>query len=340
MRPGPIRPTFPRIAAMRRRLLLVLALFLLPACGDLFTTAAAVVDGRTIEEDRFRRELDFLLADPRVAQQIPAGPEGDVRRRDLARQYLTFLIHQQFVEGYAGTHELRADPAEVDGLLQEQVNQLGGREEFERILRDAEATEADVRHLIEQQILRQEVVDAVVAEQVGEDELRQRYEDRVLEFSQVHVAHILVSTEREAQRLRDRATPQNFAELARRFSEDPASAPNGGDLGPQRAADLVAPFARAALRIPVGEIGGPVQTEFGFHLLHVLDRTTQSFEEIRDVLLQEVRGDVFTRWLLDRVAAAEIRVNPRYGAFDEATGRVVPRTSSTPSPVPSVQLQP
>jgi parvulin-like peptidyl-prolyl isomerase len=323
-----------------RRSLPILLVFLLAGCGGLFTTAAAVVNGRTIEEDRFLRELDFLLADPRVAQQIPAGRQGDLRRQDLARQYLTFLIHQQFVEGYAGAHDLGAEPAEVDRLLQEQVNQLGGPEAFERILREAGATEADVRHLLEQQLLRQQVAEAVVAEQVGEAELRQRYEDRVLEFSQVHVAHILVSTEREAQRLLDRATPQNFADLARRFSDDPASAQNGGDLGPQRAADLVAPFARAALRIPVGEIGGPVQTEFGFHLIHVLDRTTQSFEEVRDLLLEEVRGDVFTRWLLDRVAAAEIRVNPRYGAFDQASGRVVPRTSSTPSPVPTIQLQP
>jgi parvulin-like peptidyl-prolyl isomerase len=320
--------------------LLLVILGMLAGCGNLFTTGAAVVNGRTIEEDRFLRELDFLLADPRVAQQIPAGREGELRRQDLARQYLTFLIHQQFVEGYAGTHDLGADPAEVEGLLREQVAQVGGREAFERILRQAGASEADVRHLLEQQILRQQVAEAVVAERVGETELRERYEDRVLEFSQVHVAHILVPTEREAQRILDRATPGNFADLARRFSEDPGSAPNGGDLGPQLASDLVAPFARAALRIPVGEIGGPVQTDFGFHLIHVLDRSTQGFDEVRDQLLEEIRGDVFTQWLLDRVAGADIRVNPRYGAFDEGTGSVMPRTASSPSPVPSVQLQP
>ncbi|MGH2675112.1 MAG: peptidylprolyl isomerase [Actinomycetota bacterium] len=325
---------------MRRLPVSVAALVLLTSCGNLFTTAAAVVNDRTIEEDRFVRELDFLLADPRFAQQVSTGEQGEQQRRDVARQYLTFLIHQQFVEVYAQFRDLQADRAELDQLLQRQVAELGGQAEFDRILRRAGAGEGDVRHLLEQQLLRRLVAEAIVTERVGEDELRQRYEDRVLEFSEVHVAHILVSSEREARRIRERATPQSFADLARRFSEDTASAQNGGDLGPQRAVDLVGPFARAALRIPVGEIGGPVETDFGFHVLQVIDRQTQSFDEVRETLLEEVRGDVFTDWLLERVEAAEIRVNPRYGTFDDRTGAVIARTRSTPAPAPSVQLEP
>jgi foldase protein PrsA len=325
---------------MRRFLALPLAACLLASCGNLFTTAAAVVNGRRIEEDRFVRELDFLLADPRFAEQIPSGEAGEGRRKDLARQFLTFLIHQQFVEGFAETHDLEVDETEVDGLLQQQVTELGGRASFDRILRQSGASEGDVRHLLEQQVLRRQVADAVVAEQVSEGSLRQTYEDRILEFTEVHVAHILVQTEREAERIRREATPKTFASLARRFSQDPGSAPNGGDLGTQRASDLVGPFARATLRIPVGEIGGPVQTDFGFHVIHVLDRTTQPFEEVRDSLVEDLRGQVFADWLVGQVRSAEIRVNPRYGYFDERTGAVAPRTRSTPAPAPSVQLQP
>jgi hypothetical protein len=49
---------------------------------------------------------------------------------------------------------------------------------------------------------------------------------------------------------------------------------------------------------------------------------------------------VFTDWLLEQVRAAEIRVNPRYGAFEETSGQVIARTESTPSPPPEVQVQP
>jgi parvulin-like peptidyl-prolyl isomerase len=312
----------------------------LTSCGNLFTTGAAVVNDRTIEEDRFVRELDFLLADPRFAQQIPAGEAGRAQRQELSRQYLTFLIHQTFVDVYAEANDIEVDEGDIDGLLQQQVTQLGGQAEFDRLLRQTGTDEGDVRRLLERQVLRQRVADAVVTERLGDDELRARYDQRLLEFSEVTVAHILVSSEREAERIVKQATPNNFASLARRFSEDTASAQNGGELGVQRAADLVEPFARAALRIPVGEIGGPVETEFGFHIIHVIDRRTRSFEEVRDMLLEEARGQVFTDWLLERVDAADIRVNPRYGAFDERTGTVVARRRSSPAPAPSVQIEP
>jgi foldase protein PrsA len=327
---------------MRRTLPLLLsaATLLAGACGDLLSTAAATVDGRKIDEDRFVRELDFLLGDPRVGQQFPAGEAGELQREDVGRRYLTFLIHQQLVERFADERSIEVDGSEVDALLQQQVADLGGQAQFDGLLRRAEATEGDVRHLLEQQLLRQKVAEAVVAEEVPQQQLRQIYEERVLEFSEVHVAHILVPSEREAERVADQATPQNFSALARRFSEDTASAQNGGDLGPQRAADLVSPFARAALRIPVGEVGGPVETDFGFHLIHVMERETLPFEEVQQQLLEEVRGDVFTGWLLERLELAEVRVNPRYGYFDETSGAVLERSATSPKPTPSIQLAP
>jgi foldase protein PrsA len=327
---------------MHRTLLLLLAVAmpLLSACGDLLSTAAATVDGRKIDEERFVRELDFLLADPRIGQGIPAGQAGELQREDVGRRYLTFLIHQQLVERFADDHEIDVEGSEVDALLQQQVADLGGQAQFDGLLRQAGATDGDVRHLLEQQLLRQKVAEAVVAEEVTEQQLRQTYDDRVLEFSEVHVAHILVSNEREAERIAEQATPQNFATLATRFSEDTASAQNGGDLGRQRAVDLVGPFAQASLRIPLGELGGPVETDFGFHLIHVIERQTLPFEEVQQQLLEEVRGDVFTGWLVERLERAEIRVNPRYGYFDDTSGAVMERTATSPEPTPSIQLAP
>jgi parvulin-like peptidyl-prolyl isomerase len=319
---------------------LLVAALSLAACSDLLTTAAATVDGRKIREDAFVRQLDFLLQDPRFAAQLPTGEEGETARKDLGRQYLTFLIHQQVVHDYADSHDVEVDAAAVDALYQDQITQLGGPEAFATLLRDSGATERDVRLLFEEQVLRQNVAEAVVAEQLGEDRLRQEYENRILEFSQVHVAHILVETQEEAKDLLQKATPENFADLARRFSLDQGSAANGGDLGPQSPANLVQPFAGATLEIPVGDVGGPVQTEFGWHLIHVIDRQTQPFEAVRADLLQELRGQVFTDWLLESLKTSEVRVNPRFGYYDEESGSVLERTSSSPLPVPSIQLQP
>ena len=325
-----------------RRLIppLTIAILTLTGCSDLLTTAAATVDGNKIDEDEFVRELDFLLADPRFAQQLPTGEEGELARKELARQYLTFLIHQQVVRGYADEHRLEVNGAEVDALYDQQVAELGGQARFYALVRSAGATERDVRGLLEEQVLRQQVAESVVEEELGDERLRQEYEERMLEFSQVHVAHILVESQRSAEQLLERATPQNFAALALRFSLDQGSGAAGGDLGTQRAVDLVRPFAEQTLEIPVGKVGGPVRTEFGWHIIHVIDRKTQPFEAARDALLEELRGQVFTDWLLGRLELAEVRVNPRYGYFDEASGSVLERTSTSPLPTPQVQLQP
>jgi foldase protein PrsA len=326
-----------------RRPLLIVALasaVVLGSCGDFFSTAAATVDGQKIDEDRFARQLDFLLADPRFAGQLPAGEQGEQARKELTRNFLTFLIHQQVVQDFAGERDIEVTGEEVNALLDQRVAEIGGREAFEDQLRRTGATESDVRDLFEQQLLRERVAEAVVAEEVPESQLRQTYEERSLEFSRVHTAHILVDTEREAEEILRQATPQNFADLARRFSDDTTSAQNGGDLGIQRGSDLVRPYALAAQEIPVGEVGGPVESQFGFHLIHVIDREMIPFEEARSQLLDDVRVEVFTEWLMGRVDQAEIRVNPRYGFFNEETGTVMERTSTTPLPEPSVQVEP
>jgi foldase protein PrsA len=328
---------------VRRPLLRIVALasaLTLSACGDFFSTAAATVDGRKIDEEMFARQLDFLLADPRFAEQIPTGEQGELARKELTRNFLTFLIHQQVVRDFAEERDIDVSGQELNALLDQRIAEIGGRQAFEAQLNRTGATESDVRDLFEEELLRQRVAEAVVAQEVPESQLRQSYEQRALEFSRVHTAHILVPTEREAEEILRQATPQNFEDLARRFSEDTTSARNGGDLGTQRGSDFVRPYALAAQRIPVGEIGGPVETEFGFHVIHVIDRQEIPFEEARVQLLEEVRGQVFTEWLLGRVDQAEIRVNPRYGFFDEESGAVVERRSTTPEPEASVQVAP
>jgi parvulin-like peptidyl-prolyl isomerase len=324
---------------VRLRIVGALVAVLLTACGGFLATAAATVDGRKIDEDLFQSELDFLLSDPRFADQQLPGEQGEEQREQFARDFLTFLIHQEVVQSYASGNGIEAPDDEVDALLDQQIAALGGRERFQRLLQESGVSESQIRELFEQQVLREEVADAVTAEQASEEALMQTYRERELEFTQVDVAHILVPDRQEAQRLAKGATPDNFARLAQRFSEDPSSSVNGGDLGVQQAAGLVEPFARAALNIQVGEIGGPVQTEFGWHVIWVKDRQTQPFEEVRPQLLEEVRGEVFSNWLLQRVREAEIRVNPRYGAFDDRSGQVIPRTASSPEP-PPVQLEP
>ena len=89
---------------------------------------------------------------------------------------------------------------------------------------------------------------------------------------QVRAEHILVKTEKQAQDLKSRIEKgESFEELAREYSECP-SGRSGGDLGYFTYGQMVKPFETAAFKTEVGKISEPVQTQFGWHLIKVIDK--------------------------------------------------------------------
>ena len=86
-------------------------------------------------------------------------------------------------------------------------------------------------------------------------------------MSQVRASHILVADLNTAVTLKQKISEgSNFAELAKQHSTCP-SGQNGGDLGPFGRGMMVKPFEDAAFDSDVGTVVGPVQTQFGYHLI-------------------------------------------------------------------------
>jgi len=84
---------------------------------------------------------------------------------------------------------------------------------------------------------------------------------------QVQARHILVRNPEQISIIQQRlAAGEEFATLATQFSECPSKA-NGGDLGAFGPGQMVKPFEELAFSLPVGAIGGPVQTQFGMHMI-------------------------------------------------------------------------
>ena len=140
--------------------------------------------------------------------------------------------------------------------------------------------------------------------QPSEAELRKLYEAGKSGFSQpaaAHVLHILIKSEPGATPQADAAAKAkaenivkelragaDFAELARKNSEDPSSSGNGGDMGFVSMGQTVEPFERAIFSIPLNTISDPVRsTEYGYHIVKVTERrpeSVKSFEEVRPQL--------------------------------------------------------
>lgn len=94
----------------------------------------------------------------------------------------------------------------------------------------------------------------------------------------------------QIQTLAERAKTEDFSQLASKFSEDPGSKANGGNLGYMKKGQMVPEFERVAFNLRAGEISAPVKTSFGYHLIKVLERKepqAKSFDEIKFELAKE-----------------------------------------------------
>jgi len=148
-------------------------------------------------------------------------------------------------------------------------------------------------------------LEALAAQQsVSDADLRGAYEkskSRLEVPEKRHARHILVTGKDDAaalaqaqQVLAQAKAGKDFGELAKQYSQDPGSAHNGGDLGWAERSSFVAPFADALFGMAVGEIKGPVKTQFGYHIIR-LDEVqagkSKSFEEARSDLEAQLRRD-------------------------------------------------
>ncbi|MBF0499546.1 MAG: peptidylprolyl isomerase [Candidatus Riflebacteria bacterium] len=104
-----------------------------------------------------------------------------------------------------------------------------------------------------------------------------------------------VAAEEEAKKIAERIqNGADFSKLAEETSEDPGSKIKGGDLGSFGKGQMVKPFEEAAFAANIGEVKGPVRTQFGYHLIKVDGRTpahTRPIDEVHDEIVKKLKKE-------------------------------------------------
>ena len=133
--------------------------------------------------------------------------------------------------------------------------------------------------------------------------LRQAYDRMQYE---VRAAHILVKVGLEASpedtlaafnkikgiKKEVAKNPDSFEDVARQKSEDPSAQSNGGDLGYFTSLQMVYPFENLVYNTAIGEVGGPVRTKFGYHLVKVIDkRPARGKVKVAHIMVRSEEGD-------------------------------------------------
>ena len=172
--------------------------------------------------------------------------------------------------------------------------------------------------------------DFIGSAKVADAELQKAYNENIDSYRQperVKVRHILIKTQgkpkEEAPKLKAKAEDilkqlqhgADFADLAKKNSDDPGSAAKGGELGDIVRGQTVPNFEKAAFSLKPGELSPLVETEYGYHILQVeskQDAHTQSFDEVKPQLMAEAQKQAAAENLKRAVEAAraEAAKNP------------------------------
>jgi parvulin-like peptidyl-prolyl isomerase len=154
-------------------------------------------------------------------------------------------------------------------------------------------SEEVLRGAFENDLLRNKLLEALTADMLPSAE-------------QVWARHILISDPSQADVLhRLLLQGSDFAKAARDHSEDTSSGVNGGDLGWFGRGAMVPAFEEAAFSQEIGEIGEPVQSQFGYHIIQVLDRQELPLDASQ---LEQERNAVFSEWLDSEKVRAEFTI--------------------------------
>ena len=193
--------------------------------------------------------------------------------------------------------------------------------------------------------------------QVSDDEMKVQYQQDIQQYqvpNRVHVDHILLmtvgKTPAEVEEVHQKADDvlkqankkgANFEELAKKYSEDPGTKDKGGDLGWITKGQTVPEFEKAAFTLPKGSISDLVKTQYGFHIIKILDKETahtKTFDEVKDSIrapLMLAKADKQAADIADKLSAT-IRQNNKISLdelakqFHLTVGETRPVTATEP----------
>jgi foldase protein PrsA len=273
---------------------IVLGLLLIFATAFTKSETAASINGEKITKDELNTKLTEMYG-------------ADI---------LESLIANKVIEMEAAKEKVKVTGNEIDDELTKLQESYGGEEAFAAALEQNQVSMDRIREDIKIYLLAEKMIGASI--DVSEEEMKTYFEENKDSFDQkeqVKASHILVEDEETAIKVKEELDQgKDFAELAKEYSTDSSNAENGGDLGYFGKGEMAEEFEKTAFALEAGAISEPVKTEFGYHIIKLVDKKAEKAaefdehkEEIKQLLFdQEVQAE-YTNWLEEKKAEYEIK---------------------------------
>lgn len=236
------------------------------------------------------------------------------------------LVVKTLLDEEAKKRNIKVTKADMDEAIKVVVDKTGSKEQLDKILKHNGISAAEFKKDLKEQVKMKKLAESLGSIEVSDAEVKDYYNKNIDKFKypdKVRASHILIAVnpeeiaevvksdpanknlseielkakigeqimqkEAKAKELaaKVKQDPSSFAKLAKENSEDPVSAEKGGDLGFFAKKEMVPEFANAAFGAKPNTIVGPVQSQFGYHVILVTDRMAagqEPFEKVKSNL--------------------------------------------------------
>ena len=264
----------------------------------------ARVNGEAISKSEFDEAVKELEAS--AGQPVPAD-----QRNQVLRGVLDQLIGYRLLVQETKARKIVVADTELDARIAEIRKQFPTEDAFKQVLTQRGLTVEKLRSDARDDLLVSKMLQAEIGTKtaVTPAQVTEFYTQNPSQFQQgerVKASHILIAFPENADAaaktaaktkaegvLKEVKSGKDFAALAKANSQDPGSAPNGGDLGFFQQGQMVPPFDAVAFKLAPGEISDLVETTFGYHIIKIAEKSasrTMPLDDVRPQLEQYLEG--------------------------------------------------
>lgn len=248
-----------------------------------------------------------------IAFQLRIDPRREPDKFEkLKEETLQNLINQKILLAKAEEDTIEVEERQVDTVLEEQISrmiqQVGSEQKLEEQLGMSVSKlkrnfRNDVRKNLKVERLQQTKFSEIKITRREVEEFYNSMKDSLPDLKEtVDISHILINVKAgdvSEQKAREKITDllqqvksgADFAELCRKYSEDPGSAARGGEIGFMERGDFVPEFEEVAFLLEPGQISDIVKSRFGFHIIQCLERKGDKIN-VRHLLIRLEPTDV------------------------------------------------
>jgi parvulin-like peptidyl-prolyl isomerase len=285
------------------------------------------------------------------------SPQGAPMLGELKAGVVDQLVEQTFLLAEAQKKGIKPTKDEIDAKIAEIKTQFPDDAAFKKALGEFGTTEAELREQVTVGVTIETLMKDVTKDlSVSEDRLKAFYSENQAQFKhdeEVSAAHILIKTDATAKDTKEDEAKAlakiqdllkqirggaDFAELAKKHSEDPGSGSQGGDLGFFGKGRMVPEFEKAAFSMKDGEVSEPFKTQFGYHIIkrnEYRPARTETYDQVKDQikenLLSQERNQAFQKWVDGQKKDAKIVVKAEYQRPADPHGGMMPGAPGAPA---------